>query len=254
VPEFATYPTLRDTTVLVTGGASGIGAAVVEHFAAQGARTAFIDIDDGASAALVAKLEAAKQTACSVAADLRDVAAMQNAVRSVRAKLGPIKVLVNNAACLDRHTVDSVTPALWDDLMASNLRHQFFCAQAVREDMAATGGGSIINLGSIGWMWGTGGMPVYHAAKAGIVGLTRALARDFGGDRIRVNAVMPGFVATQRQMATWVTPDTLKWTLERQCVKELLLPDDVARMILFLAADDSRLCTGQNFIVDAGAT
>jgi NAD(P)-dependent dehydrogenase (short-subunit alcohol dehydrogenase family) len=138
--------------------------------------------------------------------------------------------------------------------MAVNLRHQFFCAQAVHEDMAEGGGGSIINLGSTSWMWGLGGMPVYTAAKAAIAGLTRSLARDFGSAGIRVNSVVPGFVATERQMQLLATPETLKWTLERQCLKEILQPDDVARMVLFLAADESRLCTGQNFIVDGGAT
>jgi NAD(P)-dependent dehydrogenase (short-subunit alcohol dehydrogenase family) len=254
VPEFATYPTLRDKTVLITGGASGIGAAIVEHFAAQGARTAFIDIDAEAGAALTARLASSPHRPHFVAADLRGIEALQAAIQQVRGAIGPLKVLVNNAARDDRHGIDSVNPVLWDDLMAANLRHQFFCAQAVREDMAGSGGGSIVNLGSVSWMWGLGGMPVYLTAKAGIAGLTRALARDFGLDRIRVNSVVPGFVATERQMRLWMSPDGLKAMLDRQCLKDILQPDDIARMVLFLAADDSRLCTAQNFIVDGGAT
>lgn len=254
MPEFATYPTLRDKAVLITGGGSGIGAVIVEQFAAQGARTAFIDLDAEAGVALSDRLAASRHKPHFVAADLRDIDALRSAIRAARKQIGAPKVLVNNAARDDRHAVDTVTPDLWDDLMAANLRHQFFCAQAVREDMAEEGGGSIINLGSVSWMWGLGGMPVYLAAKAGIAGLTRALARDFGGAGIRVNSVVPGFVSTERQMKLWATPETLRWTLERQCLKEVLQPDDIARMVLFLAAEDSRLCTGQNFIVDGGAT
>lgn len=254
MPEFATYPTLRDKPVLITGGASGIGAAIVQQFANQGARTAFIDFDADAGSALAARLASSRHRPHFVAADLRNVEALRDAIRAIGSAIGPLKILVNNAARDDRHAVDAVTPAMWDDLMASNLRHQFFCAQAVREDMAAAGGGSIINLGSVSWMWGLGGMPVYLAAKAGVAGLTRALARDFGPDRIRVNSVVPGFIATERQMRLWMSPESLKGVLDRQCLKEILQPDDIARMVLFLAADDSRLCTGQNFIVDGGAT
>jgi NAD(P)-dependent dehydrogenase (short-subunit alcohol dehydrogenase family) len=254
VPEYATYPTLRDRAVLITGGGSGIGAAIVEQFAAQGARTAFIDFDGKASEALSARLAASRHKPHFVQADLRDIDALRGAFAAARAAIGPIAVLVNNASRDDRHTVESVTPSLWDDLMASNLRHQFFCAQAVREDMASAGGGSVINLGSVSWMWAIGGMPVYLAAKAGVAGLTRALARDFGVDRIRVNSVMPGFVATERQMKLWMTPEGLKNVLDRQCLKEILQPSDIARMVLFLAAEDSGLCSGQNFIVDGGAT
>lgn len=254
MPEFATYPTLRDKAVLITGGGSGIGAAIVEHFAAQGARTAFIDVDADSGDALAMRLAATQHKPVFVTADLRDVGALREAVQTARQAIGPVQVLVNNAARDERHAVDAVTSSQWDDLMATNLKHQFFCAQAVREDMTANGGGSIINLGSASWMWGLGGMPVYLAAKAAIAGLTRALARDFGEDRIRVNSVVPGFVATERQMKLWMTPAGLKSVLERQCLKEVIQPNDIARMVLFLAADDGRLCTGQNFIVDGGAT
>ena len=254
MPEFATYPTLRDRAVLITGGASGIGATIVEQFAAQGARTAFIDVDTDAGAALSLRLAESRHKPHFVAADLRDIEALRGAIRAARKQIGPARVLVNNAARNDHHAVDAVTPALWDDLMAANVRHQFFCAQAVREDMAEEGGGSIINLGSVSWMWGQGGMPVYLAAKAAVAGLTRALARDFGGAGIRVNSVVPGFVSTERQMKLWATAETLRWTLDRQCLKEILQPDDIARMVLFLAADDSRLCSGQDYIVDGGAT
>ena len=254
MPEFATYPTLRDRNILITGGGSGIGAAVVAAFAAQGARTAFIDFDADSGAALVTTLANNRHRPHFVAADLRDIDALRAAVDDARAAIGPLTVLVNNAARDDRHPVDSVTPALWDELMASNLKHQFFCAQAVRKDMAGAGGGAIVNLGSVSWMWALGGMPVYLAAKAGIVGLTRALARDLGPEGIRVNSVVPGFVQTERQMKLWMTQEGLQATLDRQALKQIVQPEDIARMILFLAADDSRLCTGQNFIVDGGAT
>lgn len=254
MPEFATYPTLRDRNVLITGGGSGIGAAIVAAFAAQGARTAFIDFDADASAALVSQLANSRHRPYFVTADLRDIDGLRAAIDGARAAIGALTVLVNNAARDDRHPVDSVTSAMWDDLMASNLKHQFFCAQAVRKDMTDAGGGAIINLGSVSWMWGLGGMPVYLAAKAGIAGLTRALARDFGPEGIRVNSVVPGFVQTERQMKLWMTPETLQHTLDRQALKQIVQPDDIARMVLFLAADDSRLCTGQNFIVDGGAT
>lgn len=254
MPEFATYPTLRDRAVLITGGGSGIGASIVEHFASQGAKVAFIDIDEAASTELVSRLAGASHPPVFVAADLRDVAALRAAIATARARIGPVAVLVNNAARDDRHAVDAVTPALWDDLIAANLRHHFFCAQAVRQDIAESGGGAIVNLGSVSWMWGLGGMPVYLAAKAAIAGLTRGLARDFGPDRIRVNSVVPGFVETERQMKLWMTPEALRGILDRQCLREVVQPADIARMVLYLAADDSRLCTGQNFIVDAGAT
>jgi NAD(P)-dependent dehydrogenase (short-subunit alcohol dehydrogenase family) len=173
-------------------------------------------------------------------------------VAEVRTQLGPIRVLVNNAAHDERHSIESVTPEYWDDRFAVNLRHQFFAAQAVAPGMAAAGGGSIINLGSTSWMVGQGGMPAYLSAKAAVAGLTRALARDFGPKHIRVNSVVPGWIMTERQIALWLTPEGEQELLRRQCLKRKLKPEDVARMVLFLASDDSDACTSQAFIVDGG--
>jgi len=246
--EFATYPSLRGRVVLITGGASGIGAAMVEHFAAQGSRVAFLDFD-AAAGARVATATGARFMDC----DLRDIAALRAAVAAVGAALGPVRVLVNSAARDDRHAVESVEPAYWDERMATNLRHQFFAAQAVAPMMQAAGGGSIISFGSVSWMRSQGGMPAYTAAKAAVHGLARGLARDLGGFGIRSNVVVPGWIFTERQEALWATPEAVAAALERQCLKAKLLPPDVARLVLWLAADDSRMVTAQSFVVDAGA-
>lgn len=250
---YAIYPSLRDRVVLVTGGGSGIGAAIVEHFAAQGARVAFLDIDRAASERLVAAVAARGHgTPLFLSCDLRDIAALRAAVAAVRERLGPIRVLVNNAAHDERHALDAVTPEYWDDRFAVNLRHQFFAAQAVYPDMAAAGGGAIINLGSTSWMAGQGGMPGYTTAKSAVTGLTRALARDLGPHRIRVMSVVPGWIMTERQVRLWLTPEAEADLLRRQCLKRRLVPEDVARVVLFLAADDSAACTAQSYIVDGG--
>ena len=252
---YATYPSLRDRVVLVTGGGSGIGASIVEHFCAQGSRVAFLDIDHGASERLCREVAAAgRGEPLFLRCDLRDIDALRAAIADVRRRLGPIRVLVNNAAHDERHTIDAVTPEYWDDRLAVNLRHQFFAAQAVYPDMAAAGGGAIVNLGSTSWMVGQGGMPGYTAAKSGVVGLTRGLARDLGPHGIRVTSVVPGWIMTERQIRLWLTPEGEAEMLRRQCLKRKLVPEDVARMILFLAADDSAGCTAQNYIVDAGWT
>jgi NAD(P)-dependent dehydrogenase (short-subunit alcohol dehydrogenase family) len=252
---FATYPSLRYRTVLVTGGASGIGAGIVEHFLAQGARVGFIDFDTAASEGLLATLGELAANCCFAQADLRDIAALRAAVERIRSTLGgPITILVNNAARDDRHSIDEVTPDYWDERMATNLRHQFFAAQALKDEMIAAGGGSMINFTSISFRMATGGMPVYLTAKAAVIGLTRALARDLGPHHIRVNSVMPGWIMTQRQIDLWLDADGERQLFENQCLKEKLYPPDIARMVLWLAADDSRMCTAQNFIVDAGWT
>jgi D-xylose 1-dehydrogenase len=247
--EFATYPSLKGRTVLVTGGASGIGASIVEHFAQQGAKVGFIDLDADAGAELQQRLGDAVRFE---AADLRDIAALGRAIASVRVAFGPITVLVNNAARDDRHTIDQVTPEFWDERMATNLRHQFFAAQAVKDDMIAAGGGAIVNMSSVSFLLAQGGMPVYLTAKAAIVGLTRALARDLGPHKIRVNALFPGWIMTERQIKLWLTPEGEKNLLQLQCLKEKLVAADLTRMVLWLAADDSRLCTSQLWVVDAG--
>ncbi len=244
------YPDLKGKVVLVTGGGGGIGAAITRRFAQQGARLAFIDIAEGPSRKLVEELKPApvQFEHC----DLTDIAALRRSIAAVKAKLGPIQVLVNNAAHDDRHALDSVTPEYWDDRIAVNLKHQFFAAQAVAPDMIAAKGGSIINFGSVSWMNATGGMPVYTAAKAAVHGMTRSLARDLGPHGIRANTVVPGWIMTERQLALWVTPQAKENLLARQCLKTTLVPDDVARMVLFLASDQAAACTAQNFIVDGG--
>ena len=250
----ARYPSLTDRPVLVTGGGTGIGAAMVEHFCAQGSRVAFLDIAEEPSRALVKRLgeRFGEAEPLFIPCDLRDIAALRAAVAQAADALGPIRVLVNNAASDDRHRWQDVTPDGWDERMAVNLRHQFFAAQAVAPMMAEAGGGSIVNLGSITWVIGQGGMPAYSTAKAAVLGLTRSLARDLGSARIRVNCVMPGAVMTERQQRLWITEEDKRTILDHQCLKQLLTPADIARMVLFLAADDSAMCTNQSFIVDGG--
>lgn len=250
---FAVYPSLRDRAVLITGGASGIGAAHVAHFAAQGARVAFLDIADDAAVALADRLAAAGYPKPLYRhCDLHDIATLQAAIAELAAALGPFAVLVNNAANDQRHAWQDVTVEYWDERMQVNLRHQFFAIQAVAPMMRGLGGGSIINFGSISWRAGQGGMPAYTTAKAAIEGLTRGMARDLGPDNIRVNCVIPGWVMTERQIALWLTPEADRALMERQALKRKLVPDDLARMVLWLAADDSRMCTSQCWIVDAG--
>ena len=246
--RFAQYPSLAGRTVLITGGAGGIGAVTVARFAAQRARVAFLDFDVEGGAKV-----AAETGALFIPCDLRDIAALRAAVAEAGAQLGDITVLVNNAARDDRHALETVEPDYWDERMATNLRHQFFCAQAVVPMMRRAGGGSIINLGSISWMNRAGGMPAYTTAKAAVRGLTRGLAHDLGPDRIRVNEVVPGWIYTDRQIALWVTAESEARSQANQCLKGRLLPDDIARMVLWLAADDSAMVTAQHFVVDGGS-
>lgn len=246
----ATYPSLNDRTVLVTGGASGIGEAIVRGFVRQGSRVGFLDVDVPAAEKLLAELPA--ERVAFEACDLRDVDALRNAVGAIRSRLGPITVLVNNAARDDRHDMDSVTSDYWDDRIATNLKHQFFAAQAVAPDMRTAGHGAIVNMGSVSWMIGQGGMPCYTTAKSAVQGLTRSLARDLGPHNIRVNAVVPGWIMTQRQLDLWLTPETEAELMTRQCLKRKLVPDDVARVVLFFASDEAGACTNQSYIVDGG--
>ena len=249
----ARYPSLEGRVALITGGGSGIGAALVTHFVAQGARVAFLDVAEAPSRARVAALAAAGRPApLFLPCDLRDVAALRCAVAAVEAALGPPRVLVNNAARDDRHAVADVTPEFWDEMMAVNLRHQFFMIQAVAPGMAKAGGGSIVNFGSVSWMRKTQGMPGYTAAKAAVNGLTRTLAAELGPQGIRVNCIVPGPIKTEKQVAKWWSKELMAKFIENQCLKFLLEPDDVARAALFLAADDSRGITALNLHVDAG--
>lgn len=248
-----TYPSLRDRVVLVTGGGSGIGASIVEHFCAQGSKVAFLDIAEAPSRALVDAIAARGDLApLYLPCDVRDIAALRLAIGRIAEALGPITVLVNNAAHDERHVLEDVTPEYWDERMAVNLRHQFFAAQAVAEGMKAAGGGSIVNFGSTSWMMGLGGMAAYTAAKSGNLGLTRSLARDLGPFDIRVNSVAPGWIMTQRQIELWLTPEGERELMQRQCLKRKLAPADIARVVLFLASDDSSAMTSQSYIVDGG--
>ena len=253
MPSFASYPSLRERPVLISGGGSGIGAAMVEHFCAQGSRVAFVDIDEPAAQGLVDRVAASGHPPpLFQLCDVRDIPSLQRAIADANAAHGPIRVLVNNAARDDRHDFAAMTPDVWDDLLAVNLRHHFFAAQAVVPAMEAAGGGSIVNLGSVSWMRGRTRLSAYTAAKAAIHGLTRTLARELGPRGIRVNALVPGAIATARQRALWTTPADEAAIVDAQCLKFRLSEDDVARTALFLASEESRGITGQNLIVDAG--
>ncbi|HMN46176.1 MAG TPA: SDR family oxidoreductase [Povalibacter sp.] len=245
----AIYPSLAGKTAIVSGGGSGIGADIVAGLVRQKARVFFLDIDESSSRELVQQLNGAAEF---IRCDLTDLTALKNTLAGIEAKAGPVSVLVNNAANDDRHRTEDVTPAYWDNRMAVNLRHYFFAAQALIAGMRRNGGGSIVNLGSVSWHLGLPDLALYETAKAGIEGLTRALARDFGPDNIRVNCVIPGAVRTPRQVALWHTPEEEAKIFAQQCMKVRVEPVDIAAMVLFLAADDSRLCTGHSYWVDAG--
>ena len=247
---FATYPSLKDKGVIVTGGASGIGAAIVEGFAAQGAKVGFIDLDGDAAAALQA---ATPGTVEYEVADLRDIDAMKAALAALRTRTGPFTTLVNNAARDDRHDWQGVTPEFWDERMATNLRHMFFAIQDVAPDMIAAGGGAIVNIGSNSWWENQGGFPAYTTAKSAVHGLTRTMARDLGPHRIRVNTVVPGWIMTERQKELWATPEALEAHRKRQCLPDLIDPVYVARMVMFLASDDAAFCSSNNYMVEAGS-
>jgi D-xylose 1-dehydrogenase len=250
---FAVYPSLRDRVVLITGGASGIGAEHVTQFARQGAKVAFLDIADSQASVLIEALRGEGLPApLYLSCDLRDIGALKAAVAEAQRRLGAITVLVNNAANDQRHAWEDVTPDYWDERMATNLRHQFFAIQAVAPLMRAAGGGSIINFGSISWHTNSGEMPAYTTAKAGVEGLTKGMARDLGPQNIRVNCVIPGWIMTQRQIDLWLTPEAEEQLIRNQCLKTKLVASDVSRLVLWLASDDSRMCTSQLWVVDGG--
>jgi NAD(P)-dependent dehydrogenase (short-subunit alcohol dehydrogenase family) len=253
---YATYPSLIGRTVLITGGASGIGACLVEHFVAQGAKVGFVDIDEANGQALADRLAGSAPTTppLFMRCDLTDITALQASIAQIRAALGPITVLLNNAANDQRHQIAETTSASWDAAIAVNLKHQFFAAQAVMDDMRSAGGGSIVNFGSISWKLKQGGMPVYTTSKAAVQGLTRSLARDFGPHNIRVNTLVPGWVMTDKQIRLWLDDAGRADIAKGQCINRSLLAEHIARMALFLAADDSEMCTAQDFIVDGGWT
>ena len=251
--QFAQYPSLRGRAVLVTGGATGIGASMVEHFARQGARVAFFDIQDEPAQRLVETLtREGCPTPWYLHCDLTDVPALQSAAEQVQKTLGTIDALVNNAANDRRHAIADVTPEFWDRSIATNLRPYFFTIQAVLPAMKAAGRGSIVNMSSISWMIPSTGVPVYITAKAAIVGLTRTLAHELGPHNIRVNAVLPGAIVTEKQKRLVYTPEYKAEIVASQAIKRDILPEDVVRLVLFLAADDSSAITNQSYIVDGG--
>ncbi|MDB5733894.1 MAG: 3-oxoacyl-ACP reductase [Alphaproteobacteria bacterium] len=243
----AIYPSLKGKRVVVTGGGSGIGAGLVEAFARQGAETHFIDILEDESAALVSRLKDAPGRTVFHQTDLTDLAALDEFFQA----LGPVDALINNAGNDDRHTLADITPAYWDGRMAVNLRHMLFAAKAAAPGMKARGGGAIVNLGSISWHLGLPGLLLYETAKAAIEGMTRALARELGGDAIRVTTVVPGNVKTPRQ-EKWYTPEGEAEIVAAQCLKGRVLPEHVAALVLFLASDDGKFCTGHEYWIDAG--
>jgi NAD(P)-dependent dehydrogenase (short-subunit alcohol dehydrogenase family) len=246
-PKAAVYPSLEGKRVVVTGGGSGIGAGLVEAFVRQGAEVHFLDVLERESKALAASLGEAKIPPRFHACDLKDA----GAIAAFFKKVGPVDVLVNNAGNDDRHKLSDVTPAYFDDRIAVNLRHMVFCAQAVVEGMKAAGGGAIINFGSISWHLGLPDLVLYETAKAGIEGMTRALARELGEFGIRVTCINPGNVRTPRQMK-WYTPEGEAEIVAQQCLKGRIEPADVAALVLFLASDDARFCTGHEYWIDAG--
>lgn len=248
----ATYPSLEGKTVLITGGGSGIGAAITRRFAEQGSKVGFLDIADEPSEILARDLADAGHAVRFVHCDLKDIAALRRGIAEVREVFGPIEILINNAAHDERHPTPEVTPEYFDDRIAVNIRHQFFAAQAVLPDMQAAGGGAIVNFGSVSWMVGQGGMPVYTAAKSAVLGLTRSLARDYGPFNIRVNAIAPGWIMTERQKTKWLTAEGEAELMQRQCLKRKLQPDEVARATLFFASDEASACTNQQYVVDGG--
>lgn len=249
---FATYPSLAGRSVLISGGATGIGAAFVGAFARQGARVAFLDIDTKGAEELLAALDGVPHAPQFLPCDVTDLDALDAAIATARTHVGPIAVLVNNAANDMRHTLDEVDADTFERSVAINLRHQVFATRAVVPDMRALGGGSVICLGSTGWMIKNEGYPLYAMAKAAVHGLVNGLARTLGCDRIRINALVPGWVITEKQRRLWLDADGEAEIARRQCLPGHLQGEDLARAALFLGADDSRMCTGQSFIVDGG--
>jgi NAD(P)-dependent dehydrogenase (short-subunit alcohol dehydrogenase family) len=251
---YASYPSLVDRTVFITGGADGIGAAMVQEFVQQGSKVAFADINGERAAETVERCVALdpRHAPRYYEVDLVDIPATQRVIDRALADLGGISVLVNNAASDDRHTWDEMTPEYWDNRLNTNLRHYFFCIQAVAPQMIEAGAGSIINIGSSSYMMQEDFFPGYAIAKSAVEGITRTMARTFGPSGVRVNTVLPGWVATERQLSKWWTPEGEAGTLRDQAIKRRIYPREFAQMVLFLAADDGAACTAQQFLVDGG--
>ena len=250
--ETTIYPSLKNKVVLVTGGASGIGESIVEKFLEQGSKVAFLDKEEELGKSLSKKLNNFKHSALFKKCELTDIVSLQNIIKEIKTELGKISILVNNAANDERHNIDDVTPEFWDNRFHVNLRHFFFTAQSTYKDMKDLGGGSIVNIGSFSWMLSQGGMPGYTTAKSAVAGLTKTLARDLGEHNIRVNCVVPGWILTERQKNLWLTAEVEEEQLKRQCLKRMLVPEDIAKVVLFFSSDQSSGCTAQNYIVDGG--
>ena len=252
MPEIAKYSSLEDKVIIITGGASGIGTSIVEQFLIQGSKVAFIDKEKDLGRNLVEKFKNFKHKPLFKYCDLTNIINLKKTINEIREELGLISVLVNNAANDERHSIDSVTEEFWDEKMNVNLKHYFFAIQSVCKDMQELGDGKIVNIGSFSWMLGQGNMPAYTTAKSAIMGLTRTIARDLGKFNIRVNCVVPGWIITERQKKLWLTPEAEKEQLERQCIKRMLYPEDIAKVVLFFASDQSSGCTAQNYVIDGG--
>ena len=250
--NFPIYPDLKDKTVLITGGGSGIGASFVEAFVRQGCKVAFIDIQEEASQELAGKFTSENFPPVFINCDLTDIVALKKSVKQIEHDFGAVRVLINNAANDQRHEPEDVTPEYWEERLKLNLNHHFFASQAVQPEMAKAGGGSIINMGSISWHMALEFMPAYTSSKAAIEGLTVSLARSYGKHHIRVNCIVPGQVWTPRQIRDILTPEYEKFMNEKQCVPGRILPEDVAQLALFLGSDAGRMCTRRNFFIDAG--
>ena len=250
--EIVSYPSLKDKVVLITGGAAGIGESIVESFLEQGSRVAFLDKDSKSGSDVSDKFNKFNHKSLFKECDLVNISDLRNKIKEIKSELGPISILVNNAGNDERHKIDDVTPEFWDDRMNINLRHYFFASQSVYKDMKKIGKGSIINIGSYSWMINQGGMSGYTTAKSAIMGLTRTLARDLGVHNIRVNCVVPGWIITKRQKELWLTQEIEKDTIKKQCIKRLLIPKDISKMVLFFASDQSSAISAQNYVVDGG--
>ena len=249
----AIYEDLKNKRVFVTGGGSGIGASIVEHFCEQGSEVYFIDINEKASNKLVLECKNKNFSVPTfIKCDLLNIKDLQNTISKIIDNNGAIDVLVNNAANDERHSIDEVTEEFWNERMNINLRHYFFTVQSVKKAMIVNKSGSIINIGSVSWMIGQGGMAAYTAAKSGVVGLTRSFARDLGEFDIRVNSVVPGWVMTERQIEKWLTPESEADMMKKQCLKHKLIPSDIAKAVLFFGSNASSGCTNQDYVVDKG--
>ena len=251
--EIASYPSLENKVVIITGGASGIGESIVEQFVIQKSKVAFIDIEEKLAKNLIERINKKYNTKpLFIKCDLKNIFELKDSIQQVKQDLGPISILINNAANDERHNINDVTSEYWDDRMNINLKHYFFAIQSVYKDMKKLGKGTIVNIGSFSWMKGQGGMPGYTTAKSAIMGLTRTLARDLGIYNIRVNCIVPGWIITDRQKKLWLTPEIEKQQLEDQCIKRMLVPEDISKAVLFFASDQSSGCTAQNYVIDGG--